>query len=295
MTREVDPFCDAQRARECPEVGSTRPFAENAPSWCDGRGGIVSKRVIATGQALRSEVVRGAPLHTYQDLVIGTRSWSSLLQYEVLGAWGALIPGAAGILFRKILWRRMFGKAGRGSVWGRNVVVRHPAKMWFGNGVVVDDDCYLDAKGCDPGEFQVAEGALISRGSILSAKTGSLQIGERVNIGAQCVLYSCGGLEIGPDTMLAAQCYLGGGIYDARGSTSVPLRQQLLPGKGVVIEEDCWLGAGVIVIDGVRIGRGSVIAAGAVVTRDVAPLSIAAGIPARPIGSRETNPAPRGS
>ncbi|MCX4175796.1 DapH/DapD/GlmU-related protein [Paraburkholderia madseniana] len=52
------------------------------------------------------------------------------------------------------------------------------------------------------------------------------------------------------------------------------------------IEEDCWLGARVTVLGGVTIGKGSVIAAGSVITRDVPPFSIVAGVPGRVVGSR---------
>jgi acetyltransferase-like isoleucine patch superfamily enzyme len=101
------------------------------------------------------------------------------------------------------------------------------------------------------------------------------------------VLYASTRLAIGADTMLAAQCYVGGGRYVVHGRTDLPIIEQPEPRQGVVIEDDCWLGAGVIVIDGVRIGRGSVVAAGAVVTRDVEPYSIMAGVPARRISSRQ--------
>jgi len=53
-----------------------------------------------------------------------------------------------------------------------------------------------------------------------------------------------------------------------------------------VIESDVWLGYGVIVLTGVTVGRGSVVAAGSVVSRDIPPYSIAAGVPARVIGQR---------
>ena len=127
---------------------------------------------------------------------------------------------------------------------------------------------------------------LISRGCIVSGKDGPLSIGPRANIGAGCVMYASTRLEIGADTMLAAQCYLGGGRYVVYGPTDVPLAEQPEPRRGVVIGDDCWLGAGVTVIDGVNIGRGSVIAAGAVVTRDVEPFAVMAGGPARQLGSR---------
>ena len=139
----------------------------------------------------------------------------------------------------------------------------------------------------------MAEGAMISRGCLLSAKEGGIVIGERATLGAGCVLYSFGGIEIGADSMIAAQCYIGGGRYDPRGSMEVPMHRQPLPGRGVVIESGCWLGAGVTVADGVRIGRGSVIGAGAVVLRDVAQETIVGGVPARPLGLRVARPSVR--
>ena len=54
----------------------------------------------------------------------------------------------------------------------------------------------------------------------------------------------------------------------------------------VVIEDDVWVGARVIVLPGIRIGKGSVIGAGAIVTKDVPPFSICVGNPARIIRSR---------
>jgi acetyltransferase-like isoleucine patch superfamily enzyme len=53
-----------------------------------------------------------------------------------------------------------------------------------------------------------------------------------------------------------------------------------------VLEDDVWVGARVIILKGVRIGRGAVVAAGAVVTRDVQPYTVVAGVPARPIRQR---------
>ncbi len=57
--------------------------------------------------------------------------------------------------------------------------------------------------------------------------------------------------------------------------------------KGIITEEDVWIGANSIVIDGVKIGKGAVIAAGAVVTKDVNPYDIVSGNPAKVIKSRK--------
>ena len=228
----------------------------------------------------------GSAIGAYMDLVVGARSWLRLLQHELVGCWLAGTSGALGLAVRRVLWPRLFHTCGRGVVWGRNITLRHSRKMDIGDAVFVDDHCQLDAQGCAEGEFSIGAGALISRCCIVSGKDGALTIGPRVNIGAGCILYASTELRIGADTMLAAMCYVGGGRYTTRGRTELPVASQPVPRMGVVIEEDCWLGAGVIVIDGVHIGRGSVIAAGAVVTADVAPYSVVAGVPGRLVATR---------
>lgn len=57
-------------------------------------------------------------------------------------------------------------------------------------------------------------------------------------------------------------------------------------GAEVIIEEDVWIGVRAMIMPGVRVGKGAVVAAGAVVTKEVAPYQIVAGVPARPIGVR---------
>ena len=222
----------------------------------------------------------------YRDRV-GAGSWLGLVRHELLACWLSMLPGALGFLLRRWCWGGfLFARCGEQPVFGRNISLFHPRRMVLGQRVAIDDDCRLDAEHCLEGEFSLADDVIISRGSLLSAMHGCLRLGPRVNVGANCTLYSAGGIEIGADTMLAANCYLGGGSYAVRGSLERPLSSQLQPGRGLVIEEDCWLGAGVVVIDGVKIGKGSIIAAGAVVIRDVEPFSVMAGVPARRVGFR---------
>ena len=64
------------------------------------------------------------------------------------------------------------------------------------------------------------------------------------------------------------------------------LLQPLQTRGGIIIDNDVWLGVGVIILDNVHIGKGSVIGAGAVVTRDIPADSIAAGNPARVLRKR---------
>jgi acetyltransferase-like isoleucine patch superfamily enzyme len=68
---------------------------------------------------------------------------------------------------------------------------------------------------------------------------------------------------------------------------SRPIAKQGLVRKSVVIEDDVWIGGRVNILAGVTVGRGSVVAAGAVVTHDVPPYSVVAGVPAKVIKTRK--------
>ncbi len=223
----------------------------------------------------------GSAVRAYQDFVVGSRSWWALIRYELAMSWGALLPGAVGLSFRRLFWRGLFASAGGGTVWGRNTVVRHPGKMCIGSRVLVDDDCFFDAKGCEEGAFRIDDDVVISRGTMITGKGGGVHLGPRVNIGTGCMVLSDAGISIGADTMLAGNCYVGGGAYDPDGPADVPISKRPIPARPIEIGEGCWLGAGVVVIEGVTVGAGSVIGAGSVVTRDIPPRSIAVGAPAK--------------
>jgi len=69
--------------------------------------------------------------------------------------------------------------------------------------------------------------------------------------------------------------------------TDIPIRDQGMATKGGIrIEDDVWIGSHSVILDGVNIGKGSVIAAGAIVDKNVAPYAIVGGVPARQIGNR---------
>ena len=69
---------------------------------------------------------------------------------------------------------------------------------------------------------------------------------------------------------------------------NIPIRDQGMTTKGgIKIEDDVWIGTHVVILDGITIGKGSVISAGSIVTQDVEPYSIVAGVPAKIIRYRE--------
>jgi len=127
----------------------------------------------------------------------------------------------------------------------------------------------------------------IDRGAIIRAMGGRIQIGADCSVNAYSFLSGAGGLDIGNSVMIGSHV----SIYASNhtfADISVPMNKQGLDLKGIEIEQDVWVGTGVRILDGVRVGTGSVLAAGAVITKSTEPYSINAGVPARQIGSRRT-------
>jgi acetyltransferase-like isoleucine patch superfamily enzyme len=115
-----------------------------------------------------------------------------------------------------------------------------------------------------------------------------MRVGRHCGIGLQSVLSATDGndLAIGADVAIAPRCVIGGGDYYTDQLDQPMSRQAIKPGFPVVLGDDIWLGSGAVVLGGVRIGQGSIVGAGAVVTRDVAPYTVCAGVPARPLKRR---------
>jgi acetyltransferase-like isoleucine patch superfamily enzyme len=126
----------------------------------------------------------------------------------------------------------------------------------------------------------------------------SVTIGEGTYVNSGHVMSG----EIGRWCSLAYGVLIGPTEHDPDGWTTSPARALSvgLPASSTdkakpppVIEDEVWVGANVVVLRGVRIGRGAVIAAGAVVTRDVPSMEIWGGVPARHLRARVPGPAPR--
>lgn len=131
----------------------------------------------------------------------------------------------------------------------------------------------------------------------------AIRIGSRSTVAAHAFLH--GPLTIGDDVSINARATLDGGAvgitighgcriatgaslyaFDHGLAPDRPVREQPVTSRGIVLEEDVWVGANAGVTDGVTIGAHAVIGMGAIVTRDVPAWAIVAGNPARVIGDR---------
>lgn len=229
---------------------------------------------------------KGSAIKKYQYTVIGSKGILFLLKYEAITSFFGGLPGALGLLLRKIFYKQLLGKVGQNSIFGRNITIRHPKKIFIGNNVVIDDNCVLDAKGSSNKGIIIGDNVVISRNTVLSCKDGSIEIGNNVNFAINCIVHSESNVEIGENTLIASFCYIIGGGMHRFERTDIPIIQQGSISKGIVIEKNVWLGADVKVLDGVRIGKDSIIGTGAVVNADIPEFSIAAGVPAKIIRKR---------
>lgn len=222
----------------------------------------------------------------YQDLVLGSRSLVRLLLYELVMLFTSWVPGALGLLLRRVAYPWLLGACGRNVTFGQGVVLRHPAKVRLGNDVVVDDLVVLDAKGTSNRGIVLGDGVFLGRGTILSCKDGDIVLGDYVNIGFHSEIFSGSTVTVGRHGLFAAYTYLvGGGHEFAR--RDVPVIEQERSSKGIALGENVWLGTGVKVLDGVRIGRDVVVGAGAVVIDHLPDGVVAAGVPARIVRQRD--------
>ncbi len=160
-------------------------------------------------------------------------------------------------------------------------------ELALGEMIFIDDSVTLYAHR-DGGGIRIGDHSSIQRFTILETiRGGEITIGRHSHIQSGCNLTAAlGSIHIGDHVQLAPRCALypyQHGISDLK----TPIAKQPITSKGdIIIEDDAWLGVGVIVMDGVTIGRGAVIGAGAVVTKNVPPLAIAVGAPAKVVGYR---------
>ena len=251
----------------------------------------MSDKVEKSSQEIKTELQAeltgsGSSLRKYQDIVVGSHRLSTLFRYEFITSLFGPLPGAAGMVLRKISYPGLLGRCGGGAVFGRNITIRHPGKIFLGRNVILDDNCVLDAKGSNNRGIFIGDNVIVGRNSVISCKDGDIHIGNNTNIAMNCFIQSAKTVRIGSNVLFAAYCYVIGGGDHETDRTDIPILAQGQIVKGITIEDNCWLGAGVKVVDGITVGRDSIIGASAVVTKDVPEFSIAAGVPAKVLKDR---------
>ena len=220
-------------------------------------------------------------LKRYQNKVLGEHNVSLLIYYELINLLFGNVPGALGYILRKVSYARIFKSIGNGVILGQSITIRHPKRICFGNNVAVDDYTLIDASGINEEGIAIGNDVIVSRNCVIQSKTGDLTLGNKVSIGCNTVISAANDIRIGHSVLIGANCYIGGGRY-VFDRIDIPMMEQGVCSKGaVIIDDDVWIGAGATVLDGVSIGKGAIIGAGAVVTSDIPSYAIAVGVPAK--------------
>lgn len=127
----------------------------------------------------------------------------------------------------------------------------------------------------------------VGAGTALRAHSGTLRVGAKAiiarDVTVNCHLDVC----IGVAALIADQVWIGD-FDHCFDSTEVPIKDQGIATAPVIIGDDVWLGTRSTVLRGVRVGAGSVVGAHTVVTRDVDPATVVAGVPGRVLRRRST-------
>jgi acetyltransferase-like isoleucine patch superfamily enzyme len=200
---------------------------------------------------------------------------------------------------QKILWHRslepfhrflypknpyLWGAIGENVIISKKAEITNSRAIELAEGAWIEDHAIISAEG---GRIRLGKHTHVLPYGIVKAMGGDIKFGEYCTVNPFCVIYGfSGGLEIGDAVRIAAQTVIipGNHIFE---DPDKQIRLQGTESQGVRIENDVWLGAGVRVLDGVTIGRGAVVAAGSVVTKNVPEFAIVGGVPARVIKWRK--------
>ncbi len=153
----------------------------------------------------------------------------------------------------------------------------------IGKNVRFEDDVRL----LSPERVSIGDDVLLMYGVYVSPCGAHITIGSNTHFAPYGVLY--GPLTIGSNVAVAAHVVFAsvGHGYDR---VDVPMVDQPTTSRQIVIEDDVWIGANAVIIGGVTVGTGTIVGAGAVVTKDVPPFSVVGGTPARVIRDRREDP-----
>lgn len=127
--------------------------------------------------------------------------------------------------------------------------------------------------------MQIAKGAFVMKKNYIM-NLNKVKIGENSHINRGCLLDGRGGITIGQNVSVSHNVNILTGSHDMN---SPGFMGVFLP---VTIDDYAWISAGSTILQGVHIGKGAVVAAGAVVVKDVAPYDVVGGVPAKHIAKR---------
>ncbi|SEJ18532.1 Acetyltransferase (isoleucine patch superfamily) [Cyclobacterium xiamenense] len=210
--------------------------------------------------------------------------WDHLSAFSVLARMGIWWLRGLGLRWRM--------KSAQGMLLiGKGVTIRQASYFRVGKNFVAQDQCEINClsrRGIVFGDkVTVGSFALIRPTNLYGGEPGEgLRVGDNSSIGPYAYIGCSGYIEIGANVMISPRVsiYSENHVFE---STSLPMIDQGVRRSFVTIEDDCWIASHAVILAGVTVGKGSVVAAGSIVTKDVPPYSVVGGNPARILKSRK--------
>ena len=156
---------------------------------------------------------------------------------------------------------------------GKGVQISHGKHIRCGKNVKFEDFAEIHglcSEGLSFGDYvTISRGVMIRPSSYYGGDYGmGLTMGEHSSIGPYGYVGCSGKITIGKNVMFGPRCSLFAENH-VFSDTNCDIKSQGVNQKGITIEDDCWIGSNVTILDGVTIGKGSVIGAGTLVTKDI--------------------------
>lgn len=184
-----------------------------------------------------------------------SRNWA-----KVLTTMGPSLRWHTARAVSRAIYRHAFGALGEGSVVVAPRKIQGPENIRIGRSVAVYEGAWL---------------------AVEASSGGRLDIGDNTYLGHDCHIHAIDPISVGRNCVLADGVYIGSADHDR-------IDRKLAHGTGpIVVGDDVFIGQRAVVLGGVTIGDGATIGAHAVVTQDVAPKAVVAGVPARPLKGDE--------
>ena len=194
------------------------------------------------------------------------------------------LPGAV----RRGYLKHRLGSLGRSCDIQPRSVFEYPRRVHLGDACRIARGALLRANTDAAEGVRLGDRSLVQENALLNANRGHIRIGNDSWVGPFCLLYGNGGIEIGNHVMVAAHTSINTVSHHAE-RTDTPMSEQGTYLDPVAIEDDVWIGLHAVILQGLTIGKGAIVGAGAVVTRSVPAYSVVAGVPARVVDRRNTN------
>lgn len=196
-----------------------------------------------------------------------------------------------GFMVVRGFWHRIWFKKAKGIIFiGKKVKIRNHKKIKLLGSATIEDGCMINAlskKGITIGNnFSIGRNSIIECTGVIRELGEELIIEENVGIAANAFIAVRGNVKIGKNTIFGPNVSIHAENHNFE-DLETPIRLQGATRKGVSIGEDSWIGSKVTILDGVQIGNHVVVAAGAVVNKDVPDYAIVGGIPAKIIKMRK--------